>query len=307
MKKYFIIMLAFLLLPTTFILAQSKKSNKNAVSPYIEGRQKVRQADYDSVWKFTSFDSKKKYYLNYDYTQFTKVADAWRPDFGNFDVVMNYLVRNPRSPMKVCAIYAVNPSIRDDAERSSLKENAKAEALESLQALETYMKNEHMKTKMQPCVAEIDYRYWQGTAFFTEPQTSDPLIKVGLILYFGTKKTSLFPIIENAQTFKAVKFFPNDATVQESWYSLLDEVAKYLEDNDRAEVLLTGYTDNQGTEAYQKGLARQRATEVKKLLEARGVEDFRIEIEAKGSDNPEGDNSTYEGRIANNRCTITLQ
>lgn len=308
MKKYLIMALAVLLLPACYATAQSKRGDKKAVSPYIEGRQKVRQTDYDSVWKFTSFDGKHKYYINYDYTQFASVTDAWRPNFGKFDVVMNYITRNPRAPLRLCAIYAVNPAIRDDAARNSLIENAKAEALESLQALQTYMSNEHMKTKMQPCVAQVDYRYWQGADFFTEPQTSEPLIKVGLILYFGTKKTSLFPSsVGDAPAFKPVKFFPNDATVQESWYPLLDEVAKCLEDNDRLEVLLTGYTDNQGTEAYVKGLSRQRATEVKKLLMARGVAEYRIEVDAKGSADPVGDNATYEGRVANNRCTITLQ
>lgn len=308
MKKHLIIMLAALLLPATFVSAQSSKNNKKEVSSFVEGRQKVRQTDYDSVWKFTSFDGKKKYYVNYDYTQFNNAVEAWRPDFGKFEVVMNYVMRNPRAPMRICAIYAINPNIRDDAQRNSLTENAKAEALEALQSLETYMKNEHMKTKMQLSVAQIDYRYWQGADFFTEPQTADPLIKVGLVLYFGTKKVSLFPDnTAGLQTFKPIKFFPNDATVQESWYSLLDEVAKTLEENDRLEVLLTGYTDNQGTEAYTKGLARQRATEVKKLLMARGVDEYRIEIEAKGSAEPVGDNGTYEGRVANNRCTITLQ
>ncbi len=308
MKKFLIITLTLLLLPTTTLLAQSSKKTTKEVSPFIEGRQKVRQTDYDSVWKFTSFDGKKKYYLNYDYVQFLQLAESWRPDLGNFDVVMNYLIRNPRSPLRVCAIYAINPNVRDEEQREALKENARTEALESLEALQAYMKTKQMKTKLQPQVAQVDYRYWRGDAFFTEEVPADPLIRVGLILYFGTKKMSLFPnAMEGAPTFKAVKFFPNDATVQESWYSHLDEVAKYLKENDRAEVLLTGYTDDQGTAAYSKGLSRQRAVEVKKLLIARGVEEFRIEVEAMGTANPIGDNSTLEGRVANNRCTITLQ
>ncbi len=308
MKKFLIITLTLLLLPTTTLLAQSSKKTTKEVSPFIEGRQKVRQTDYDSVWKFTSFDGKKKYYLNYDYVQFLQLAESWRPDLGNFDVVMNYLIRNPRSPLRVCAIYAINPNVRDEEQREALKENARTEALESLEALQVYMKTKQMKTKLQPQVAQVDYRYWRGDAFFTEEAPADPLIRVGLILYFGTKKMSLFPnAMEGAPTFKAVKFFPNDATVQESWYSHLDEVAKYLKENDRAEVLLTGYTDDQGTAAYSKGLSRQRAVEVKKLLIARGVEEYRIEVEAMGTANPIGDNSTLEGRVANNRCTITLQ
>ena len=131
---------------------------------------------------------------------------------------------------------------------------------------------------------------------------------MGYILYFGTKKVDLFPsAASGAKEFRAVKFFPNDATVVESYEPLMDELAQYLSENERLEVLLRGYTDNSGTDAYCTGLARQRATEIKKKLVARGISEFRVEIEAKGSSDPIGDNDTYEGRIANNRVTITIQ
>lgn len=308
MKKLLVIVLAFLMLPVMPVMAQGKKKNSKEMSPYIEGRKKVRIADYDSVWMFTTFNNKQRYFCRFDYSKFPAVLEARRPQFGTFEPVMNYLIRNPRSSMRICAVYAINPSIRDAAQKNSLRELARPEALEALEALQGRMKEEHMKNKLQLSVAEVDYRYWQGPEFFTTEQTSDPLIHVGLILYFGTKKLDLFPnSAAGAQTFKDIKFFPNDATVQESWYSHIDALAKYLKDNDRLEVLLTGYSDNQGTDAYKKGLSMQRATEVKKLLMARGVEEIRIEIDGRGSEDPVGDNNTYEGRVANNRCSITIQ
>ncbi len=88
---------------------------------------------------------------------------------------------------------------------------------------------------------------------------------------------------------------------------LLDEVVQYLNENERKGVLLTGYSDNQGTAAYIKGLARQRATEVKKALMMRGIDVNRIEIDVKGDEDPIGDNSTYEGRVQNNRVSIKIQ
>ena len=47
--------------------------------------------------------------------------------------------------------------------------------------------------------------------------------------------------------------------------------------------------------------------EVKKALLMRGIDASRIEIIAKGDADPIGDNSTYEGRIANNRVNIKIQ
>jgi len=93
----------------------------------------------------------------------------------------------------------------------------------------------------------------------------------------------------------------------DSWNTMLDELSDYLKENDSKGVLLTGYTDNQGTEEYCMGLSRQRAVEVKKALQMRGIDTNRIDIEAMGDADPIGDNDTYEGRIMNNRVKIKIQ
>lgn len=307
MKKLIVLLVAAIILPA-MASAQSGKKGTKVVSPFIEGKQKVRKADYDSIWKFTTFDAKKIYYCNFDYSTIPLVIEDRHPEWGTFTPVMNYLTTASRSPMRICALFAVNPSIEDDALRNRLIEEARAEALEALQTYQAWAAEKEMKNKLQLSVAQVDYRYWQGTEFFTQEQPADQLIHVGLLLYFGTKKVNLFPsAAEGAKTFKDVRFFPNDATVVESWEPMLDSLATYLQENDRLEVLLRGYSDNTGTSAYNMGLSRQRAVEIKKKLVARGVSDFRIEIEAKGSDDPIGDNGTYEGRIANNRVAIIIQ
>ena len=47
--------------------------------------------------------------------------------------------------------------------------------------------------------------------------------------------------------------------------------------------------------------------EVKKALLQRGIDETRIEVEAKGDADPIGDNNTREGRILNNRVSIKIQ
>lgn len=308
MKRFLILALTLLIMaPMAMAQSQGKKGAKE-VSPFIEGKQKVRMTDYDSIWKFTVFDQKKIYYCNFDYSQLPTLLEDRRPAWGNFTPVMNYLTTVSRSPMRICAIWAVNPNISDPEQKRTIEEQAKQEALESLQALQSWMANKDMRNKVQLQVAQVDYRYWQGTDYFIKEQTSDPLVHVGVILFFGTKKISLFhSASDGAQTFADVKFFPNDATVQPSWETYLDELAEYLKQNERYEVLLRGYTDNQGTEAYCMGLARQRCVEIKKKLIARGVPDYRIEVEPRGTADPVGDNNTREGRIANNRVAVSLQ
>ena len=292
----------------TTVEAQNSRRGAKEQSPFVEGKQKVRKSDYDSIWKFTTFDAKKIYFCDFDYSTIPTLVEERHPEWGTFMPVMNYLTTVTRSPMRICALFAVNPNVQDDATREQLIEQGRTEALEALQTFQGWATEEKMRNKMQLSVAQVDYRYWQGSEFFSTEQPSEGLIHVGLLMYFGTKKINMFPsAAEGAKTFKDIKFFPNDATVVESWEPMIDSLAVYLLQNERLEVMLRGYSDNSGTEAYNLGLSRQRAVEVKKRLIARGVNDFRIEIEAKGTADPIGDNATYEGRIANNRVSITIQ
>ncbi len=307
MKKLVLLFAVLLLIPT-FATAQKPKKGTKETNPYIEGKQKVRKTDYDSIWKFTTFDAKKIYYCDFDYSTIPYLVENRHPDWGSFTPVMNYLTTVTRSPLRMCAIFAVNPQVTDDAVREQLIEKAREEALAALRTYQTWSVEKGLKNKLQMNVSQVDYRYWQGTDYFAKEQTTDELIHVGLLLYFGTKKINMFPsAAEGARTFNDIKFFPNDATVVESWESYLDTLAVYMKQNERLEVMLRGYSDNSGTEAYNLGLSRQRAVEVKKKLVARGIPDYRIEIEAKGTADPIGDNSTYEGRIANNRVAIIIQ
>lgn len=310
MKKIIVLLLAALFF-VPVVCAQNKgaaKKGKKEVSPFIDGRQKVRQTDYDSVWKFTTFDNKKKYFCNFDYTQIVDIVSQKKPNWGTFGPVMNHLLTVPRCPLRICAVFAINPNITDELHRAALVEEAREDAQFAYNTFISWANEKEMHNKFQFNVAQVDYRYWKGNDYFLTDPPTDNIIIVGYILYFGTKKTNLFPnAAEGASTFNDVKFFPNDATIVESYVPLIDQLAKYLNENEKLEVLLTGYTDNVGTNAYNKGLAKQRATEIKKALVFRGVPEYRIEIDAKGDADPIGDNSTYEGRIANNRVSIKIQ
>ncbi len=308
MKKVLLIVLAVLFVVPVVSAQNKDKKGKKVVSPIIEGRQKVRQTDYDSVWKFTTFDNKKKYYCNFDYTQVMDIVAQKKPDWGAFKPVMNYLLTVPRAPLRICAVFALNPNITNEDHRNALIDAARYDAKEAYALFTDWAQEQEMKNKFSFNVAQVDYRYWKGNDYFLSEPPTDDIIVVGYILYFGTKKIDLFPnATANAQTFKDIKFFPNDATIVDSYIPVIDSLASYLKANDNYEVLLTGYPDNQGTPAYCTGLARQRAVEIKKQLLKRGIAEYKIEIDPKGSADPIGDNETYEGRIANNRVAIKIQ
>ena len=287
---------------------QKKRSSKKDQSPYIEGRQKVRESDYATFDKFTTFSTKdaKLYYTPYNYMDINAATKASNPDWGEMQPVVNYLEKVSRATLTMCALYAVNPDITDRTEREALAEKARKEAMAALDKFSDWKARKEMRNKIQYKVAEIDYEYFKGANYYNSMR-GDEIIHVGMMLYFGSKKKALFAPDTTSRKFQDIKFFPNDATIQESWQPMIEELAEYLVGNDRKGVLLTGYADNQGTAEYCIGISRQRAMEVKKALMLLGIDGKRIEIEAKGDENPIGDNSTYEGRIQNNRVTIKIQ
>jgi outer membrane protein OmpA-like peptidoglycan-associated protein len=310
MKKIISLLMVGLLLAGSFdAYAQAKpRGGKKKASPFIEGRQKVRQDDYDTLWKYTNFNTKdtRIYYMPYDYVLMPVVAKQKNANWGGLTPVVNYLQRMTRATATICAVYAINPEIEDNARREALAEKARMEAKEALDAFDAWKVKKEMRNKLTYQVAEIDYRYFKGTNYYNEKREED-VIHVGLLMYFGSKKRPIFTPDTVSRSFDDIRFFPNDATILESWMPQIDTIAAYLKENERKGVLLTGYSDNQGTAAYCVGLSRQRATEIKKAPMLRGIEKDRIEVEAKGDSDPIGDNETREGRIKNNRVSIKIQ
>lgn len=308
MKKIILMAMALLVAVGGASAQAKKKGGKKSESPVIEGRLKIRQSDYRTFDRFSQFSLKDtaRYFAEFDFSKIGSIASSRKPDWGSMQPVVNYLSKVSRATMSICFVYAVDPTVEDKAEAEALSKRGRQEALEAVAAFGKWMKDNEMRNKVQYKVAEIDYRYFMGAAYQDEAR-SDNLLHVGAIMYFGSKKKPIIAVETASRTFNDIKFFPNDATIVDSWYTELDELADYLKENDRKGVLLTGYSDNKGTDAYVLGLSRQRAVEVKKALQMRGIDASRIEVEAKGDADPIGDNSTYEGSVQNNRVSIKIQ
>ena len=307
-----------MLLVASGATAQNKAKGKNSKNKvFVEGRQKIRELEcndkgdstFYTINKFTQFSTKSPnfYYIPYDYAQFNRLNAKKDYDWGEMKPVINFLEKMSRASLQMCIIYAVNPDVLDLGRRQELEKQGRTEAQAYLEKFKTWMTAKGFRNKTNFQIAEIDFRYFKGANYYST-FTSDELIRVGLLFYFGSKKRSFFPDPnEGTRTFADIKFLPNDATILDSWTTEIDDLAAYLQDNERKGVLLLGYADNQGTPEYCIGLSRQRATEIKKALQTRGIKATRIEIEAKGDSDPIGDNNTYEGRMANNRVSIKIQ
>ena len=101
--------------------------------------------------------------------------------------------------------------------------------------------------------------------------------------------------------------FPSNATdLKSSFFEVLDSVALVLEEFEKTTIVVAGYTDSKGTEAYNQKLSEQRAKAVASYLTSKGITAIRFETIGFGEKNPIADNSTEQGRSQNRRVELTL-
>ena len=79
-----------------------------------------------------------------------------------------------------------------------------------------------------------------------------------------------------------------------------------LKDRTDISMLITGHTDDIGSEEDNLALSNDRANAVKEALITLGIDAARIQAEGKGESEPIADNSTAEGRAMNRRTTFQL-
>lgn len=102
-----------------------------------------------------------------------------------------------------------------------------------------------------------------------------------------------------------VLFDKNDETIDGSYKNLLDALAKQYKTYG-GKILLTGHTDNEGSEDYNEKLSCDRANNVALYLQSKGVDQKQIEINCKGETMPAYDNTSEKGKILNRRVELKI-
>ena len=88
----------------------------------------------------------------------------------------------------------------------------------------------------------------------------------------------------------------------------LEQVVSFLDANQQVEILVTGYTDNLGTEQYNLELSKNRANAVVEFLTAAGVENpKRLYYKGLGSQNPLVPNDSEVHRQQNRRIEVMIK
>ncbi len=109
-------------------------------------------------------------------------------------------------------------------------------------------------------------------------------------------------VLKRSYVTENIKFGLNKH-VTSKYTKSLSELAKYLKTDEKAQIVIAGYTDSQGNKAYNYELSRKRALFVKNELVKLGAKPEQIEIKSSGIENPIAKNKTK----TNNFYTEALQ
>ncbi|MCP4041755.1 MAG: TolC family outer membrane protein [Gammaproteobacteria bacterium] len=105
---------------------------------------------------------------------------------------------------------------------------------------------------------------------------------------------------------KHIQFAYKQAGLTPDSMAIIDLYTEQILRSPRALIEIRAYTDNVGSESYNRQLSSKRAEEIKQLFIERGVDGSRIQIYGMGESDPIADNSTEEGKARNRRAELHL-
>ena len=87
----------------------------------------------------------------------------------------------------------------------------------------------------------------------------------------------------------------------------VEHAVRVMQENPSMRVVVEGYTDSIGSDAYNMKLSERRAETVRDFMVSKGISPTRITTRGFGKANPIASNKTAEGRAENRRVEIIAQ
>jgi outer membrane protein OmpA-like peptidoglycan-associated protein len=86
----------------------------------------------------------------------------------------------------------------------------------------------------------------------------------------------------------------------------LTKITEFLRENPQRQITIEGYTDNVGSDAYNRDLSQRRAETVRDFFVQNGISANRISARGLGEEYPVASNDTEAGRQQNRRVQIII-
>jgi outer membrane protein OmpA-like peptidoglycan-associated protein len=106
---------------------------------------------------------------------------------------------------------------------------------------------------------------------------------------------------------RGVNFESNKATLTKYSERILWRTYNAMVANPDVRVVITGHTDNVGSQKSNQTLSLKRAQAVKNWLVKKGIASNRMRTVGKGENEPVASNETDEGRLENRRIEFFVQ
>ncbi len=142
-----------------------------------------------------------------------------------------------------------------------------------------------------------DYLFFLDAADMSQASSDEPTIKDFLLekVKVGTKV-----VLEN------IYFETNKATLKPDSYEQLNQVLKFMQNNETVQLEISGHTDNTGSLKYNTKLSEERAKAVVDYLVAQGIDASRLQWKGYAFTQPIAPNNTPEGREKNRRVEFKV-
>ncbi len=142
-----------------------------------------------------------------------------------------------------------------------------------------------------------DYLFFLDAVNMTGASPDEPTVKDFYLekLQIGTKV-----VLEN------IYFETNKATLKPESFDQLNQVVKFLENNESVRLEISGHTDNIGSLKYNTKLSEERAKAVVDYLISKGIDASRLESKGYAFNQPIAPNNTTEGREKNRRVEFKV-
>ena len=103
-----------------------------------------------------------------------------------------------------------------------------------------------------------------------------------------------------------ITFASDGRNLNSQFYNVLDSVVLVIQEFNKTTVVVAGYTDSTGSNAYNQKLSEDRAKSVADFFVNKRVNPARLDVVGFGEKSPIADNKSKQGRSLNRRVEITL-
>lgn len=102
------------------------------------------------------------------------------------------------------------------------------------------------------------------------------------------------------------QFNHEDFIMSDKLNDYLEDLRPYIDQNPTAKISIVGFSDNIGSEEFNRSLGLSRANYMKNYFITSGIAENAIVVSSKGETNPVASNTSEPGRAKNRRSEISI-